>query len=65
MGMRTTLDLPDDLLEKARQAVNARTKRDTVVAGLEELIRRRHHQDLIDLAGRIHLDIDLKRSRKR
>jgi len=63
--MRTTLDLPEGLLEKARQAANARTKREAVVAGLEELIRRRHHEDLRELAGRIHLDIDLKRSRRR
>ena len=33
--MRTTLDLPAETLEKARRAANLRTKRETVIAGLE------------------------------
>ncbi len=63
--MRTTLDLPEDLLEKARKAAHARTKRETVVAGLEELIRKSRREELRRLAGRLDLDIDLNRSRRR
>ena len=63
--MRTTLDLPEDLLEQARRAVNARTKRETVVAGLQELIRKSHFEELRRLAGRVDLQIDIARSRGR
>jgi hypothetical protein len=63
--MRTTLDLPEDLLERARKAANARTKRETVVAGLEELIRKSRREELRRLAGHLDLDIDLNRSRRR
>ncbi len=63
--MRTTLDLPDDLLENARKAANARTKREAVIAGLEELIRRSRREELRRLAGRLDLDVNLSRSRHR
>jgi Arc/MetJ family transcription regulator len=63
--MRTTLDLPEDLLEKARKAARARTKRETVVAGLEELIRKSRREELRRLAGHLDIDIDLDRSRRR
>lgn len=63
--MRTTLDLPEETLEKARRAANLRTKKETVVAGLEELIRKGEREELRRLAGRVPLDIDLIRSRRR
>lgn len=63
--MRTTLDLPEELLEEARQACSARTKRDTVLAGLRELIRKAHHEELRRLAGRIEIDLDIAKSRGR
>ena len=63
--MRTTLDLPDETLERARRAANLRTKRETVIAGLEELIRKGKREELRRLAGKIRLDVDLTRSRQR
>jgi Arc/MetJ family transcription regulator len=63
--MRTTLDLPEDLLEKARRASNLPTKRETVLAGLEELIRKSRRERLRRMAGRLDLEIDLRRSRRK
>ena len=63
--MRTTLDLPEETLEKARRSANLRTKRETVIAGLEELIRKSKREELRGLAGKIRLDIDITRSRER
>jgi len=63
--MRTTLDLPEETLEKARRAANLRTKRETVIAGLEELIRKSKREEFRGLAGRIRLNVDLSRSRER
>ena len=65
MSMRTTLDLPEGILEKARKAANLRTKTETVVAGLEELIRKGEREQLRRLSGKVFLDIDLTRSRGR
>lgn len=63
--MRTTVDLPEETLEKARRAANLRTKRETIVAALEELIRKAERDELRRLAGRISLEVDLDRSRRR
>lgn len=63
--MRTTLDLPGDLLEAARTALGFKSKTDTVVMALRELVRRRRIDELKDLMGRVRLDVDLPKSRRR
>lgn len=63
--MRTTIDIPDHLLEEARRVSHSRTRREAVVAGLQELIRRAAYEELRQLRGKIDLDVDLHRSRKK
>jgi Arc/MetJ family transcription regulator len=63
--MRTTLDLPADLLEEARTTLGFKSKTDTVVMALRELVRRRRIDDLKGLMGRVQLEMDLPASRRR
>ena len=63
--MRTTLDLPADLVEEARSALGFKSKTDTVVLALRELLRRRRLDELKTLMGRVRLDVDIPRSRRR
>ena len=63
--MRTTLDLPADLLNEARTALGFSSKTDTVILALRELVRRRRLDELKALMGRVRLDIDVDRSRRR
>jgi Arc/MetJ family transcription regulator len=63
--MRTTLDLPDDLMNEAQRLLGFKSKTDTVILSLTELIRRRRIEELKGLLGRVDLDIDLDRSRRR
>lgn len=63
--MRTTLDLPADLIEEARTALGFKSKTDTVVLALRELVRRRRLDELKALLGRVRLDVDVARSRRR
>ena len=63
--MRTTFDLPEQLLEDARKAAGLATKRETVVAGLLELLKKAKREDLRRLAGRIDLKIDIGKARQR
>jgi Arc/MetJ family transcription regulator len=65
VSMRTTLDLPGELLEEARAALGFKSKTDTVVLALRELVRRRRLDELKGLMGRVRLDIDVPRSRRR
>lgn len=63
--MRTTLDLPEELVEEARRVLGFKSKTDTVVLALTELIRRRRVEELKAMLGHIELDIDLDKSRRR
>jgi len=63
--MRTTLDIPEPLIEEARQALGFKSKTDTVVLALRELVRRRRIDELKAMMGRVRLDIDLDKSRRR
>jgi Arc/MetJ family transcription regulator len=63
--MRTTLDIPEELVEEAKRLLGFKSKTDVVIVALREVIRRRRLDELKDLAGAIELDIDLRRSRRR
>ena len=63
--MRTTLDLPDGLAEEAVRLLGIKSKTDAVIVSLQELIRRRRLTELKDLLGRVDLDIDVGKSRRR
>jgi len=63
--MRTTLDIPEELIEEARRLLGFKSKTDTVVVSLRELIRRRRIEELKTLLGKIDLDVDVWASRRR
>lgn len=63
--MRTTLDLPEDLLNEARRLLQFKSKTDAVIFALREMIRRKRIEELKEMAGSIRLDLDLNRSRRR
>ncbi len=63
--MRTTLDIPDELMEEARKVLGFQSKTDTVIQSLRELLRRRRIDELKELLGKVVLDVDTARSRRR
>lgn len=63
--MRTTMDLPNELVSKAMKAVGVHTKKAAVVLGLKELIRQKEVQGLKQFKGKIKLNIDLDALRDR
>jgi hypothetical protein len=63
--MRTTLDIPEPLIEEARRLLGFKSKTDTVVLSLKEMIRRKRIEDLKDMMGSVELEIDLPLSRRR
>ena len=63
--MRTTLDLPEDLLNEAMRATNTKTKTKVIITALEELIRKSKISELKTFKGKIDLDIDLNTIRGR
>ena len=63
--MRTTLDLPEELLNKAMQATHIQTKTQVIITALEELVRRTQIAELKAYKGKINLDLDLDAIRGR
>ena len=63
--MRTTLDLPENLLNEAMKVTQIDTKTAVIVKALEELVRKSKISDLKKYKGKIDLDIDLDEIRDR
>lgn len=63
--MRTTLDLPEHLLNEAMRVTHTETKTAVIVLALEELIRKARIAELKQFQGKIELDIDLDNLRAR
>jgi Arc/MetJ family transcription regulator len=65
--MATNVAINAELLELALKLGGFRSKKDTVNAALEEFIRRRKAEDLIDMFGKIEFeaDYDYKKLRTR
>jgi len=63
--MRTTLDLPENLLNEAMKATHIQTKTQVIVTALEELIRKSKIAELKKYKGKVDLEIDLQALRNR
>jgi len=63
--MRTTLDLPEDLLQEAMRSTHIKTKTKVIITALEELIRKSKISGLKNFKGKVDLDIDLNAIRDR
>lgn len=62
--MRTTLDLPDGLVEEARAAIGFKSKTDTVVFALKEVVRRKRVDELKDFVTTMEFEFDPAQIRK-
>ena len=63
--MRTTLDLPEQLLIDAMKAGHIETKTKVIIIALEEFIRKNRIAGLKRFKGKVDLDIDLDQLRNR
>lgn len=57
--MRTTLDLPENLIQEAMKATKIKTKRKVIITALEQLIRKSKLVESIEYIGQYDLEIDL------
>jgi len=63
--MRTTLDLPETLIEEAMALTHIQTKTDLIKTALQNLIQKEKVKDLKKYFGKIDLEIDLDIMRNR
>lgn len=63
--MRTTIDLPESLVNEALKLSHHKTKTAVIVTALEDFIRKNRIQELKKFKGSVDIDIDLSKLRKR
>jgi hypothetical protein len=63
--MRTTLDLPKDLIDEAMKTTHIHTKTQVIITALEDLIRKSKISELKEFKGKVDLDMDMNAIRGR
>jgi Arc/MetJ family transcription regulator len=63
--MRTTLDLDSKLLDEAMKWTGERTKTSVINEALKEIIKSRKRLRLIEMAGKVKLNVDIDITRNR
>ena len=63
--MRTSLDIPEPLLDEAKNASGAKTKTQAIVLALTELIQRRKSRKILELKGSMRGRYDYKALRRK
>lgn len=63
--MRTTLDLPVGLIEEARDVIGFKSKTDTVVFALKEIVRRKRIDELKNFIKTVEWTFDPTELRKK
>ena len=63
--MRTSLELPDTLVNEALALTEISTKTELIKFALENVIQREKIKGLADYFGKVTLNIDLDKLRKR
>ena len=63
--MRTTLNLPEKLINEAMLLSNLPTKTAVIIAALDGLVHQSKLSDIKNYGSKIDIDFDLQASRKR
>jgi hypothetical protein len=63
--MRTTLDLPEELLVEAMACSNIKTKTKVIITALEQLIRRSKISEIKSYKGKLDIEVNLDMLRGR
>jgi hypothetical protein len=63
--MRTTLDLPNELVKEAMAITHIATKTDLIKMALQSLIQKEKSKSIKEYYGKIDIEIDLNSMRKR
>ncbi len=63
--MRTTLDLPESLINEAMALTHIQTKTDLIKIALQNLIQKEKIKEIKSFFGKIDLEIDLDTLRNR
>jgi Arc/MetJ family transcription regulator len=63
--MRTTLNLDKKLLDEAMKWTGESTKTSVINEALKEIIKNRKRLGLVEMAGKVNLEVDINVTRNR
>ncbi len=63
--MRTTIDIPEELMKEAMKVTNSSTKTELIKIALKNIIQKNKIKSLKKYKGKIDLNIDLNNIRSR
>ncbi len=63
--MRTTVIIPDDMVEEAMKLSKIKSKTALIMSSLQAYIRDLRIQQLLELKGKIPIEVDIKKIRER
>jgi Arc/MetJ family transcription regulator len=63
--MRTTVDLPEDLLKEVMKILRSDSKKETIIKALTNIKNLNERQKILKYKGKINVDIDLDNLRSR
>lgn len=61
--MKTTLNIPEDLIKKAMALANHQTKTETIISALQEYVRKKKIEKIIKYQGKLQFEETWKKSR--
>jgi len=61
--MKTTLDIPDALLNEAMRLAHCKTKKESVIIALEDFIRKKRIEEAFEMEGKLKFKKEWKRLR--
>jgi len=61
--MKTTLNIPEDLIKKAMALTKHKTKTKTIIVALQEYIRQKQIEKILEHQGKLQFDESWEKSR--
>jgi len=61
--MKTTLNIPEDLIKKAMSLSKHKTKTETIVVALQEYVRQKKIEKILEHQGKMQFDETWEKSR--
>ncbi|MBK8349085.1 MAG: type II toxin-antitoxin system VapB family antitoxin [Saprospiraceae bacterium] len=63
--MRTTVDLPEDLLMEVMKILRSESKKETIIKALTNIKNLNERQKILKYKGKINVDLDIDNLRSR
>ena len=63
--MRTTVDLPEDLLMEVMKILRSESKKETIIKALTNIKNLNERQKILKYKGKINIDLDIDNLRSR